>query len=458
MKKTGIKAMYYSWLNWRIRAKVISSIVCVTFLSVSSVMAVSSVNNMAQLSTQVGDELVSLGNQTILRASDQVSAGVQVLETLAKTPSLAAAVSVANENRADWSPEKISSLDEAWKLDSPAIEATVAEISNNDLSNYLIEFIQNNSAEVEVFVTDQKGLNIAMSDKTSDFMQSDEGWWQAAFAGGSGAVYIGEVEYDESSKSYAMNLGVPVRDPQTNKVIGVLRGTLDLSILLQTLADEKDSSRGSIAIIDNNGVVVYSPNPAQSMQPAPENILALFEADPNGWEQTSDMDGDAAIVAYNTLAGSRGNALGWRMITSHKMNEIYANQLWAMGIGFLTLVVVVGLGSIITTMIINSSIAMPLGIVTTMARSLSTGELMRDMADTEKDKVRLRKDELGDIGKAFDQLIDYMQGVGFAATAIATFALGAVRWRSVRRLAPDLFASRGSFSPRALCSPSPAVP
>jgi methyl-accepting chemotaxis protein len=419
MKKTGIRAMYYDWLNWRISAKVISSIVCVTFLSAISLMAVNSFNNMAQLSAQVGDELVSLGNQTLLRVSDQVNTGVQVLETLAMTPSLAAAVKEANENRAGWTDAQITSLDEAWKADSPGIETTVTEISNNDLSNYLIDFIQNNSAEVEVFVTDQKGLNIAMTGRTSDFLQSDEGWWKAAFAGGNGAVYIGEVEYDESSKTYAMNLGVPVRDPQTQKVIGVLRGTLDISVLLQTLAGQKDNSIKSMALIDRNGVVLYSPNPAQNMQPAPENILALFEAGATGWQKTNDMDGDPAIVAYYTLAGSLGDTLGWRMITAHKMNEIYTNQLWGAGIGFSTLVFVVGIGSFITAMIINSSIAMPLGIVTKMARSLSTGDLVRELSDAEKDRVRLRKDELGEIGKAFDGLINYMQSMGLAAAAIA---------------------------------------
>ncbi|MBV5280201.1 MAG: methyl-accepting chemotaxis protein, partial [Actinobacteria bacterium] len=41
------------------------------------------------------------------------------------------------------------------------------------------------------------------------------------------------------------------------------------------------------------------------------------------------------------------------------------------------------------------------------------------MKDVEKDKVRLRKDEVGDIGKSFDALINYMQGMGVAATAIS---------------------------------------
>ncbi|MBK8421966.1 HAMP domain-containing protein [Candidatus Villigracilis saccharophilus] len=36
-----------------------------------------------------------------------------------------------------------------------------------------------------------------------------------------------------------------------------------------------------------------------------------------------------------------------------------------------------------------------------------------------KIKVRKRRDEIGTIGKAFDELIGYMQGMGLAAAAIA---------------------------------------
>jgi methyl-accepting chemotaxis protein len=69
--------------------------------------------------------------------------------------------------------------------------------------------------------------------------------------------------------------------------------------------------------------------------------------------------------------------------------------------------------------VISSSIASPLGMLTKMAKALAVGDMLRETSDAEKDKVRLRKDEIGDIGKAFDNLIDYMQNMGFAATAIA---------------------------------------
>ena len=69
--------------------------------------------------------------------------------------------------------------------------------------------------------------------------------------------------------------------------------------------------------------------------------------------------------------------------------------------------------------IISSSIATPLGLLTKMAKALAVGDMVRETSDSEKDKVRLRKDEIGDIGKAFDNLIDYLQNMGVAAIAIA---------------------------------------
>ena len=69
--------------------------------------------------------------------------------------------------------------------------------------------------------------------------------------------------------------------------------------------------------------------------------------------------------------------------------------------------------------IISNSIANPLAFLTKLAKALSIGDMVRDVSEAEKDKVRNRKDEIGDISNAFDGLINYMQGMGVSATAIA---------------------------------------
>lgn len=130
-------------------------------------------------------------------------------------------------------------------------------------------------------MTDLKGLNIAMTSTTSDYLQADEGWWKSAFNNGSGAVFIDTVEYDESSKTYAMNIGVPIYDPKTQKAIGILRGTLDISVMMNTLGNITLGKTGSVTLIGSQGIVLFAKDPARRMKPAPETALALFK----NWRQ-----------------------------------------------------------------------------------------------------------------------------------------------------------------------------
>jgi methyl-accepting chemotaxis protein len=69
--------------------------------------------------------------------------------------------------------------------------------------------------------------------------------------------------------------------------------------------------------------------------------------------------------------------------------------------------------------IISTSISKPLGLLVNIATSVATGDLVRDLDEKVKDSVRLRKDEVGDIGKAFDQVILYMQSLGDIASRVA---------------------------------------
>jgi methyl-accepting chemotaxis protein len=69
--------------------------------------------------------------------------------------------------------------------------------------------------------------------------------------------------------------------------------------------------------------------------------------------------------------------------------------------------------------IISNSISKPLGSLVKIAMSVSVGDLVRDLNQKVKDSLTKRKDEVGDIAKAFDQVILYMQDMGGAAETIA---------------------------------------
>ena len=76
---------------------------------------------------------------------------------------------------------------------------------------------------------------MAESNKTSDYLQADESWWTKAFAGGSGDTHHGAIEYDESARSEAISLYVPVIDPDTRQAIGVIKAVCDITAIKMEL-------------------------------------------------------------------------------------------------------------------------------------------------------------------------------------------------------------------------------
>ncbi|MDM8565726.1 PDC sensor domain-containing protein [Candidatus Halobeggiatoa sp. HSG11] len=81
----------------------------------------------------------------------------------------------------------------------------------------------------EVFLTDNQGANVLAYPVTSDYWQGDEAKWKEAFNAGKGKVYVGPVEFDESTGINAVQISVPVLDD--GKTIGVLVMGLKLSYI-----------------------------------------------------------------------------------------------------------------------------------------------------------------------------------------------------------------------------------
>ena len=310
-------------------------------------------------------------------------------------------------------------LDKAWVDKNASVADLEKEVSGNALSAYLKTFIQGNPDEVEVFFTDQKGLNVSMTDRTSDFLQADEAWWKSAFNNGSGATYIGQVEFDESSKTYAMNIGVPIRDPQTRKTIGVMRGTMDISVLISVLGDLKIGNTGNAWLINRDGVILYSPDKEQIMKPAPEWITGLFKEGKNGWVMSKDFDEVPALLSYNLMQGDQGKMLDWRLVLGQDQVEVNQGALNSLLMSLLAGLIVAVIAIVISLRLI-SSITKPIVALTKTTETLATGDF--DLTGQDRgylNKVSQQGDEVGAMFRASFSLLDYMKEMAGAAEKVA---------------------------------------
>lgn len=414
-----------SWLrlsNWSMKNRILALLIAVAVISVATQVGYSFAVLTRQTISQTEAYMLDLARSGIEQAREVVQGHINGLQTLAMSPDLIAAVKESNARYQGRSAaeieQEIARLDQAWKEGDASVEPLVNEIANNPISDLLRSFISEFPEEVEVFVTDIRGLNVAMTDRTGDYLQADEGWWQNAYNGGRGALSISEVDYDESSGTWAIDIGIPVRDPATGEVIGILRGTLDISSVFGTLGNIHIGETGHAILLDRNGQILYAADPEWLMKEAPEELRTLVAAGQDGWSASvHGLNGRPAIAAFDHLEGELGQALGWSIILLQDLSEVRGAAIRALSSGLWVTFLVIAAMSVLGYWMARS-IAQPLIAATGEAQRLAVGDIQEDASAVQEIEDD-RQDEVGHLVRAFRALRDYMREMAHAAGRLA---------------------------------------
>jgi len=139
-------------------------------------------------------------------------------------PAVVDAIKAQNAKTGGLSDADIDKLDKQWRAEA---KSGGGPLVNEVMGNALSAFLKGKKDAAgglysEIFVMDAKGLNVGASDVTSDYMQGDEGKWQKTYPVGPDAMFIDDVEYDESSKAFQSQVSATVVDPATGKAIGAV--------------------------------------------------------------------------------------------------------------------------------------------------------------------------------------------------------------------------------------------
>jgi hypothetical protein len=146
-----------------------------------------------------------------------------------------------NERHAKLNQAGIIALDKQWRAerklpDQPLISATLS----NPLSVYLSR-MQGQSLGLysEIFITDNKGLNVGQSSITSDFWQGDEAKFQKTFPKGVGASFVDDAEWDDKFRVWKAQLNITISDASGTTPIGAATIEINLTELArrQTLTN-----------------------------------------------------------------------------------------------------------------------------------------------------------------------------------------------------------------------------
>lgn len=137
---------------------------------------------------------------------------------------------------------QIMALDKQWREELTSQDRPlISSVAHTPLSRWLAQQQQGTQHLVtEIIVTDRLGLNVGISEVTSDYWQGDEAKFSEAFFERTNTAYQGQLEYDQSSQGFQIHISSQIRDPVSDDVIGVLIIGLDIQRALQANRETGD--------------------------------------------------------------------------------------------------------------------------------------------------------------------------------------------------------------------------
>ena len=151
-----------------------------------------------------------------------------------RNAALVDAIKAQNSKHAGLTQAEIDNMDKQWRAETgEASQPMIDRILGNSLSQYLAGLKEQEQGLVtEIFVMDNKGLNVGQSDVTSDYWQGDEAKWKKTYLAGPDSVFVDEVEQDESTQMFQSQLSMAITDPGSGEVIGAITVGVNVDDLL----------------------------------------------------------------------------------------------------------------------------------------------------------------------------------------------------------------------------------
>ncbi|MEO0985141.1 MAG: GAF domain-containing protein [Cyanobacteria bacterium J06639_14] len=176
-----------------------------------------------------------------------------------------------------------SQLPELNELSVEEIEERFAETrlleSNQELNDYLVQTAEKFEFS-ELFFTDKRGLNIAYSNPTSDFVQSDEEWWKTAQSGNSQLL---QPVFDESSNMNGIESSQAIIDSSSGDFLGVIKAFIPIQ------------SKGIASITDTLELVGLSgTQQVQLIDTAAGEVLNTMTSE--GTAEAAEMMGGTTVI------------------------------------------------------------------------------------------------------------------------------------------------------------------
>ncbi|MCX5716627.1 MAG: cache domain-containing protein, partial [Candidatus Omnitrophica bacterium] len=339
-----------------IRRKVSVVICAASALIVVAGVLLSYVLGSRLLYRMKGQEYVQISQLLANYISQNLTGDIEDIKTYAARPLWLDFANESNLKHVSLDKEAIlrqlNDMDKQW-LDSSRDSALVRQYVDNRIGVSMCEILKVRRYVSELFITDKSGALIAASNKTSDFYQADEGWWQKAHSSGKGDIYVGSLEFDESADTWGIAIAAPMKD-QDGEVIGVCKEFLSAQQIFKPLQDLRMGRTGHAAMVDGNGKILFH----SGIKPFSDEFInssgfkkLLSGRKAYGIIQNAHTHKQKMFTAFSKVESPflAGNGITWLVFIDQDVTEMLSPLYFLLGslmaiVGILLLVITIPVG------------------------------------------------------------------------------------------------------------------
>ncbi len=398
----------------------ILSVVLIPLLIVSVVVYVFFNNSLQKFSSAIDDtekrmEASVVGENLSKEATDAVN----ILNTYVSERINDVQIWASNPLLIDAAIEgsRLATKANLHKLSEEALEkrmASTRRLNVNPVATKYLKYQMGKSGVFrEVFFTENRGFNVAITNMTSDFLQKGEGWWDTAWEKGR---HIGKVEYDESAGVYSVAISIRIDDMDTKKPLGVMKAILDVSAI-QTVANEtaKRFKDANVVIFDSAGRILADTASKHNKEiimsdkgkELYKNLSAAKNVNKEGYTRErfniNGRDVDAILGYSNSVDGG----FGWRSVIVQKRetalepisklgalhDQLSRLKIYTGGL-FLGIILLAAFAGLIIALTFSKGIVQPVLHLTEAANRISMGDM----------DIKISVDSKGEVGKLAESL------------------------------------------------------
>jgi len=238
----------------------------------------------------------------------------------------------------------------------------------------------------EIIVANSYGAAVAMSQKTVDYRQDDEDWWQSAWTNES---YISDVMYDNHRGIHGLEVSSRIHDA-VGRPLGVIMGFVDVnSAVWSTIGGIGQSlySSGEVVLLTSDERVIFSSVPFKPLEEISTPIREQSLTGSSG-SFVGEENSRARLYYFSRSEGySDYDGYRWFLVISYDRQQVLS-PLTDLRNTTLALSAIMGIVFLLGTyMLLSRSVKKPLTEFRKAAAEITHGNLDKRVHVTSRDEI-----------------------------------------------------------------------